>query len=291
MNNIKLNVGPSPIWKKDGWLCLDHKPSKVDNESIIGDASNIPLDPESCSILFCSHVIEHIPHYKLEECLVEFNRVLQKDGKIRILTPDLFLIAKAYVEKDENMLNKLREESGKVRTDLGFGGTFMNFVISAGQDTAVFSNQLDEFIGGYAHIYLYDFEMLKILLEKYGFYDIEQKAFCESEVEDFKEPLHVEGLEPKWENLNQEFYKKNNLTNKYNEKTHRYETNFSLTGFDRSPVMSLIIEAKKKENVDKVKISDEYNYNYSKSLLNDDIFKLKVDMLKSLSSIESLKNK
>lgn len=285
MNGIKLNVGPSPIWKKDGWVCLDHKPSKVDNKSIIGDASHIPLDPESCSVLFCSHVVEHIPHYKLEECLVEFNRVLKKNGTIRILTPDLFRIAKAYVEKDEDFLKKLREESGKVRTDLSFGGTFMNFVISAGQDTAVFNNQLDEFIGGYAHIYLYDFEMLKILLEKYGFYEIKQKEFCESEIEDFKEPLHVEGLGAKWENLNQEFYKKNNLTNRYNERTHRYENNFSLTGFDRSPIMSLIIEAKKKENINEIKINDEYNYNYSKSLLNDESFRLKVDILRSISSI------
>ena len=280
MSGIKLNVGPSPIWKKNGWVCLDHKPSKVDNESIIGDASSIPLDPESCSILFCGHLVEHIPHYKLEECFVEFNRVLEKDGVIRILTPDLYRIAKAYVEKDDKFLKKLREESGKVRTDLAFGGTFMNFVISAGQDTAVFNNQLDEFIGGYAHIYLYDFEMLKILLEKYGFYDIKEKKFCESDIEDFEEPLHVEGMSPQWENLNQEFYKKNNLINKYSEKNHKYENNFSLTGFDRSPVMSLIIEAKKKENVSEVNIKDKYNYDYSKSLLNDESFKAKVEMLK-----------
>ena len=120
----------------------------------------------------------------------------------------------------------------------------------------------------------------KILLEKYGFYDIKERKFCESEIEDFEEPLHVEGMAPQWENLNQEFYKKNNLINKYSEKNHKYENNFSLTGFDRSPVMSLIIEAKKKENVSEVNIKDKYNYDYSKSLLNDESFKAKVEMLK-----------
>ena len=281
---IKLNIGPSPIWQKEGWTSLDHKLSKVDKNAIKGDAENIQLESESCATVFCGHLIEHIPHYKLEKCFVEFNRVLKKDGIIRILTPDLYRLAKAYVEKDTNFLEKLREESGKVRTDLGLGGTLMNFIISAGQDTALFNNELTEFIGGYAHIYLYDFEMLKILLEKYGFYNIQQKNFCESELEDYKEPLHVEGFESVWQNLNQEFYKKNNLVHKYDEKEHKYKTNFTLTGFDRSPLMSLIIEAKKHHDVDKVDIKDQYNFDYSRSLLDDKNFKRKCEILKEIST-------
>ena len=283
MNKKKINIGPSPIWKKDGWIGLDHKTSKVDGDAIIGDAGNIPVEPKSCSILFCSHLIEHIPHYKFEKCLVEFNRVLEKDGVIRILTPDLYRIAKAYVTKDVDFLEKLREESGKVRTDLSYGGTFMNFVISAGQDTVLFNNELDEFIGGYAHIYLYDFDMLKILLEKYGFYKIEEKNFCESEIDEFNEPLHVEGMEPIWKNLNQKFYKENNLINFYNKETQSYETNFTLTGFDRSPVMSLIIEARKEKDVSDVDIKDDYNFEYSQSPLNDEKFRSKVEVLKKIS--------
>lgn len=282
---IKLNVGPGPIWYKEGWISLDHKISKIDKSAIKGDAENIPLESKSCTTIFCSHVIEHIPHYKLEKCFVEFNRILEKNGIIRILTPDLYKITKAYVEKDFKFLEKLREESGKVRTDLGLGGTLMNFIISAGQDTALFNNQLTEFIGGYAHIYLYDFEMLKILLEKYGFYCIQKKKFCESEVEDFKEPLHVKGFEPIWQNLNQEFYKKNNLIHQYNEKKHLYETNFALTGFDRSPLMSLIIEAKKHHNVDSVNIKDQYNFSYSQSLLDDKKFRLKYKMLNAIATL------
>ena len=212
---------------------------------------------------------------------------MEKDGVVRILTPDLYRIAKAYVTKDIDFLEKLREESGKVRTDLSYGGTFMNFVISAGQETAVFNNQLDEFIGGYAHIYMYDFDMLRILLEKYGFYKIEEKKFCESEIEEFREPLHVEGMEPIWRNLNQKFYKENNLINFYNKQTQAYETNFTLTGFDRSPTMSLIIEARKEKNVDEVDIKDDYNFEYSQSLLNDDKFRSKVEILKKISQGES----
>ena len=129
--------------------------------------------------------------------------------------------------------------------------------------------------------------MLRILLEKYGFYKIEEKKFCESEIEEFREPLHVEGMEPIWRNLNQKFYKENNLINFYNKQTQAYETNFTLTGFDRSPTMSLIIEARKEKNVDEVDIKDDYNFEYSQSLLNDDKFRSKVEILKKISQGES----
>ena len=147
--------------EKEGWLTLDHKQSRVDQKAVLGDADNIPLENKSCKTVFCSHVIEHIPHYKFEHVLLEFNRVLQKDGIVRILSPNLLLLAKAYVEKDETVYKKILDEDENVRTDLGYGGTFMNFIVSPGQDTALFNRDLTEFIAGYAHIYAYDFEMIK----------------------------------------------------------------------------------------------------------------------------------
>lgn len=282
---IKLNVGTGPIWRKSGWTSIDHKKSKVDENALVGEAHKIPLESGSCSTLFCSHVIEHIPQYRFEETLVEFNRVLQKDGLIRILTPDLYKITKGYVERDYEYLEKLREESGKVRTDLGYGGTIMNMIISPGQDSALFSSDLTEFVGGYAHVYLYDYEMLKILLERYGFHEVRERKFCESELEDYHEPLHVDGMEPVWQNLNQEFYQKHNLIHRYDKTKRKYDTNFVLTGFDRSPMMSLIVEAKKSHSVDRVEIKDDYNYSYSKSLLDDEIFSLKCDMFTQISKL------
>ena len=99
---IKLNVGASPIWTKEGWHTLDHKAAREKSEtSIMGDASDAPLEDCSCETIFSSHMFEHIPHVKLESILIEFNRVLEKDGILRILTPDLKKIAKAYAKTDE----------------------------------------------------------------------------------------------------------------------------------------------------------------------------------------------
>lgn len=283
MNGIKLNVGPSPIWKKDGWVTLDHKPSRVDQHAILGDADNIPLEAGSCKTIFCSHVIEHIPNYKFEKVLLEFNRVLEKDGIIRILSPDLFKLAKAYVENDKEFYTKILNEDENVRTDLGYGGTFMNFLVSPGQDTALFNNSLTEFLGGLGHVYLYDFKMLKILLEKYGFYKIERKDMCESDFNEYHEPLHVEGMEPVWQDLNKKFYAKHNLVNQYNPEKKCYETNFTLTGFDRDPHTSLIVEAKKEKNINKINIVDKRNFDYSLSLMDNKKFQEKCRKLIELS--------
>ena len=110
---IKLNVGASPIWHKDGWSKLDHKIKENTDSQIAGDAVNIALNENSCSTIFCSHMFEHVPHVRLEKILLEFNRVLEKDGVLRILTPDLLKIATAYVNQDEAFFKKAKESLNK----------------------------------------------------------------------------------------------------------------------------------------------------------------------------------
>lgn len=293
MKKIKLNVGASPIWVKEGWHTLDHKAREKSETSIMGDASDIPLENCSCQTIFNSHMVEHIPHVKLESILIEFNRVLEEDGILRILTPDLKKIAKAYVERDEGFFKKAREEDESIRTDLGYGGMFINFVVSSGQDTALLNRQLTEFIQGYAHVYLYDFEMLEILLKRCGFYSIRQRDFYSSEYFDYKEPMHVIGLDPIWQNLNQEFYKKNNLVHFYDATSGKYNINFKITGFDRDPVTSLIVECRKKYHIDKGKYQSlnesTENYNrYGQSLMKDKKFRLKYEIIREISRILEL---
>ena len=288
---IKLNVGPSPIWDKDGWHTLDHKTRDESVTSLQGDAANIPLNNDTCSTVFTSHMFEHIPHVKLEKILHEFNRVLSKDGVLRILTPDLKKIARAYVSEDQSFFDKAMLEDENIRTDLGFGGMFMNFIVSPGQDTALYDRGLSEFIAGYAHLYSYDFKMLKILLERTGFHCVEQKEFCKSDIEDYQEPLHVEGMDPIWQNFNQKFYKENDLIHYYDSVEGKYIINFKVTGFDRDPLTSLIIEARKNVTVDLENYESlndsKQNYNkYAWSLLKDEEFVKKNDaMLKATKSV------
>jgi len=271
---IKLNLGASPIWRKEGWHVLDHKLEKTEGNKIAGDATAMDLADGSCDVVFCSHVFEHIPHTKLPLVLSEINRVLKTGGILRLLTPDLKKIAKAYVDNDEEFFREAKEEDPSLRTDLGFGGMMMNFIVSPGQDTILVDRNVNGFIAGYAHVYSYDFNMLKVMLDKLGFYNILQKDFCVSPVKEFSEPLHVESLPPVWENMSTEFYKKNNLQHELIDGV--YHINFKVTGFDRDPLTSLIIECEKKEYINQKKAHEIFNqtqenYNrYAYSLLRDD---------------------
>ena len=280
---IRLNVGASPIWTKVDWHTLDHKLKESTETAIAGNATVIDLPDESCEIVFCSHVFEHIPHTQLPIVLSEINRVLCVGGVLRLLTPDLAAIARAYVEKNEDFFELAKKEDETIRTDLGFGGMFMNFIVSPGQDTALLNRDLNKFVAGYAHLYSYDYDMLAIMLERLG-YAPRQVKFCDSNIKELTEPLHVIGLDPIWQNFNQDFYSRNGLIHKMTN--GKYEINFKTTGFDRNPLTSLIIEATKKlhvqkESADEIFNNSLQNYNrYSLSLLTSQDFKTRLENLK-----------
>ena len=88
-----------------------------------------------------------------------------------------------------------------------------------------------------------------------------------------REPLHIKGLDPIWKNLNNELYSKHGFVHK--QVGDGYEINFTLTGFDRDPLTSIIVEAKKDINVTPEKANEIFNlsvdnYNkYGKSLLHN----------------------
>ena len=41
----------------------------------------------------------------------------------------------------------------------------MNFIVSPGQDTVLLNRSLNKFISGMAHMYLYDYKMLSLILK------------------------------------------------------------------------------------------------------------------------------
>ena len=279
---IKLNVGASPIWEQPGWHTLDHKLSENTEFGIAGDASNIELPDQSCDIVFCSHVFEHIPHVKLPSIIAEMNRVLKTGGVLRVLTPDLAKIARAYVDGDEEFFKAALSEDESLRTDIGLGGTFMNFIVSPGQDTALLSRDLSTLIAGYAHLYSYDYKMLSTILQSLGF-ETRQAVFNDSVLDEMKTPLHVVGLKSEWQDLNQEFYARNDLVHRLVD--GKYEINFKVSGFDRDPLTSLIVEARKSFEVSPEQANSLYNesqlnYNrYAWSLLRDPSFTSRLESM------------
>lgn len=268
---IKLNIGASPIWEGENWHILDHKVKKNSKFFISGNAESINLKKQTCDVVFCSHVVEHIPHTKLPIVLAEINRVMKKGAVLRILTPDLEKICRAYVRKNKRFFARAKSEDESMRTDLGLGGMLMSFIVTPGQDTVLLDRNLNKFIAGYAHLYSYDYKMLSIILKSLG-YRVRHAKFNDSKIPEMRTPLHVVGMRPVWKDLNQQFYKKNKLIHKLVK--GKYKINFKVTGFDRDPLTSLIIEAKKIKNISKKTAHKKFNmslknYNrYAYSLLS-----------------------
>jgi len=47
--------------------------------------------------------------------------------------------------------------------------------MNSGQNTILVNRDVDKFISGYAHLYTYDINMMKILLKKCGFSNVYEK--------------------------------------------------------------------------------------------------------------------
>jgi hypothetical protein len=221
----RLNLGAGASWRKPGWTTLDHKAGWAQHGA--ANAWRMGFPDGSFDIVFTSHMLEHIPHLRIDAVLRECNRVLRPGGGIRILCPDLEMLARAYVAGDEAAMRRFREEDATIRTDLGLGGQLMNFLVSPGADSLLLS-RAGECVGGYAHVYAYDFTMLRLLLERHGFADVRRCGFLESRYPELREPLHAAGAPPEWRPVV--------------EWWGRAE---GITGFDRNPLTSLIVEAVK----------------------------------------------
>ncbi len=185
--NTKFNLGAGHSWKKEGWEVLDHdvvaKPFSLRKQ-----AWDLPYRDESFKMVFCSHVIEHISHFKIERVLCEINRVMQRGGILRLAAPDLKKLATAYVNNDKAKMELyMKEDGSEVKATLGLGQAFMNYVVSAGGDNFVLSSDYSEILAGYAHVYCFDYEILSGLLKYYGFYEIRSCDVNDSAIAEHKE--------------------------------------------------------------------------------------------------------
>jgi predicted SAM-dependent methyltransferase len=84
----RLHIGAGSV-AHVGWLGSDLTP-KIGKGIIYIDASKkLPFDDNSFDYIYSEHMIEHISYESATYMLNECNRILKKDGKIRISTPDL----------------------------------------------------------------------------------------------------------------------------------------------------------------------------------------------------------
>ncbi|NQT81293.1 MAG: methyltransferase domain-containing protein [Candidatus Aminicenantes bacterium] len=187
---MKLNLGAGPNWSREGWVTLDHNilyPFRLPRQ-----AWDLSWEDNTFEIVFISHMIEHISHFWIEKTLSEINRVMKDGGILRLLTPDLEVLCKAYVSRDIEKL-KLFIHEDNVGTDngikmtLGPAQALLGFLYSPGYDNFLLDSSRSKLLGGYAHIFCYDFELLSNLLSYYGFTSIERKNIEDSRIKEHRE--------------------------------------------------------------------------------------------------------
>jgi predicted SAM-dependent methyltransferase len=89
-----LNLGCGTKFHKD-WINVD----MVSNSNYVIEADllkGIPFEDNQFEIIYHSQLLEHIPKHKAKDFMIECYRVLNKNGIIRIVVPDLENIVDEY---------------------------------------------------------------------------------------------------------------------------------------------------------------------------------------------------
>ena len=250
MKKRKINIGAGTSWYAEGWEVLDNAPGRYKEPwKHRGKCWDSGLPSDTYDIVFSSHMLEHIPHLRMEKTIAEFNRILKIGGTLRILVPSLRKAAEAYVKNDVGFFSGSKHYSDH----MGIGASFVRVLISPGSQTLAISREMDEIFGGYAHLYSYDFEMLRTVLEKWGFGRIMESEPGQSAIEELRDFQHIVA-EGKRYAMDDPFVR---------EKRHNASgVAWYMSGFDKTSSRQLVVEATKVEAV-AYELRKEYKFHQS----------------------------
>jgi ubiquinone/menaquinone biosynthesis C-methylase UbiE len=178
----KLEIGPGPK-PLPGFEGLNIVPSK--GVTHVCDASEkIPLPDNTFSIIYASHILEHIPWYKTEEVLKEWVRILKPGGTLEIWVPDGLKICKAFVDGELNNSNEYLD-------DKWFRGNPDKDVCKwASGRIFRYGNKGNDLYQSKWHVAIFSFRYLKKIFEQTGLINVRKMTSKE-----------VRGYDHKWINL------------------------------------------------------------------------------------------
>jgi SAM-dependent methyltransferase len=138
----------------------------------IGDiAKGLPIGPQSCICVYCSHVLEHLSLADFKAALLNTHRILKPGGTFRLVVPDLEAAARSYVGNpaDDAAATFLKQTClGEETRPRGF----RSFVVS--------------WLGNSRHLWMWDYKSIKAELENAGFVQVRRAFFGDSSDPMFK---------------------------------------------------------------------------------------------------------
>jgi len=170
-----LSIG-SGLNVMDGWLSTD--PVPVRPATVYLDATKRwPIPPESFRYMVCEHMIEHVPYEAGLQLISEAHRVLQRDGVLRISTPNLDVFRRLPDSDDPDAQEYIRWSNR----------TYGSAAERADEASSV--HVLNRMMREWGHIYLYDEDTLRRVLTRAGF---RQVVRCEPGMSEHDELVGVD---------------------------------------------------------------------------------------------------
>jgi predicted SAM-dependent methyltransferase len=176
----------------DGWLNFDASPTlraqripflgkfiRQDNISFpksvkFGDVRRgLPVEGQSCSGVYASHVLEHLALEDFHTALKETFRILKPGGRFRALVPDLSFYCKQYLERSSNG-DPIACSDFMRNTHLGYE---TRAVGPLGAWVASMRNS--------KHMWMWDYNGLSAALQQHGFSNIRPAKFGDSDDKSF----------------------------------------------------------------------------------------------------------
>ncbi len=164
MREISLNVG-SGGKGMTGWINLDVSPFNQDLYATHDLRRPLPLADGSVKRIMAEHVIEHLdPQDDIPGVFRELYRVLEKDGTVRIVVPEVARFIKAYLSNDPADWQALGFLDGRIPSVMSTPMDMINHVFHQGGE----------------HCAGWDFPSLQIALSQAGFSRVLQQEFGKS---------------------------------------------------------------------------------------------------------------
>ena len=94
---LNVNLGCGPVFvDSPEWLNLDHSPTStsVKQANLL---ATLPVDSNSCEVVYSSHFLEHIPREKVGLFLGECLRIMRPGGVLRLVLPDFEEMCREYL--------------------------------------------------------------------------------------------------------------------------------------------------------------------------------------------------
>jgi predicted SAM-dependent methyltransferase len=132
----------------------------------------LPVDPQSVSGVYCSHVLEHLPLDGFRVTLRNVFTYLRPGGRFRLVLPDIEFLTRQY------LANPSSDAASSFMQDTHLGVK----QVSSGLGSVVRS-----IFGRSGHMWMWDYKAMERELSEAGFVEIRRAYFNDSEDPRFKE--------------------------------------------------------------------------------------------------------